>query len=152
VVFRGFAPECDRLQIVTDDRSAKIEQIEANPQAEACWYFPKSRDQFRLRGHLIAVRPDTPDADLQNLRSQVWQNLSDNVRTGFAWPHPGGDRAPAEAFEVNAPNAETPLDSFTLLLLEPVAVDFLKLRGEPQNRWIYQRGDDGTWTEREVNP
>ena len=48
--------------------------------------------------------------------------------------------------------AAQPLVSFCLLLLESIEVDRLELRGNPQNRWIYLRDDQGNWTEQEVNP
>ncbi|MDC0832896.1 pyridoxamine 5'-phosphate oxidase family protein [Geitlerinema sp. CS-897] len=152
VVFRGFQEKCDRLQIVTDDRSAKIVQIQHNTHAEACWYFPKTRDQFRLQGTLEIANFESADEELQAARRQVWENLSDNARSGFAWPRSGEVRSPSEAFEVDPPNPKTPLDSFCLLLLDPYCVDFLTLRGNPQNRWIYDRQPDGGWIEREVNP
>ncbi|MCC5898800.1 MAG: pyridoxamine 5'-phosphate oxidase family protein [Phormidium sp. BM_Day4_Bin.17] len=151
VVFRGFA-EGDRLQIITDRRSAKMQEIAENCQAEACWYFPKTREQFRLGGSLISVSAASDDEELQRLRSHLWQQISDNARSSFAWPEPGCDRAPLEAFQVSPPNPKTPLESFTLLLLEPIRVDWLQLRGEPQNRHLYQRNNDGSWSQQELNP
>ncbi len=152
VVFRGFQDNHDRLQIVTDDRSEKIVQLQHSTHAEACWYFPKTRVQFRLQGTIEVVNFESADGELQAARRQVWENLSDNARSGFAWPKPREERSPSEAFEVEPPNPKTPLDSFCLLLLDPYRVDFLTLRGDPQNRWIYDRQPDGSWTEREVNP
>ncbi|WP_159783922.1 Npun_F5749 family FMN-dependent PPOX-type flavoprotein [Sodalinema gerasimenkoae] len=151
VVFRGFA-EGDRLQIITDRRSAKMQEIADNCQAEACWYFPKTREQFRLGGSLISVSAASDDEELQRLRSHLWQQISDNARSSFAWPEPGGDRTPLEAFQVSPPNPKTPLESFALLLLEPIRVDWLQLRGNPQNRHLYQRNNDGSWSQQELNP
>ncbi len=152
VVFRGFQQNSDRIQIVTDNRSAKIEEIESSSHAEACWYFPKTREQFRLRGTLILVNCESSDLELQAARQQVWANLSENARSGFAWPSPGRERSPLESFQVSPPDAKTPLDTFCLLLLEPHVVDFLQLRGEPQNRWIYTCQSNGDWIGRDVNP
>jgi hypothetical protein len=45
-----------------------------------------------------------------------------------------------------------PLPNFCLLLLEPVKVEHLELRGEPQNRWLYQREANGVWSKQEINP
>ncbi|MGC9504685.1 Npun_F5749 family FMN-dependent PPOX-type flavoprotein [Baaleninema sp.] len=152
VVFRGFETHSDRLQIVTDSRSEKIEQLQHNTNVEACWYFPKTRVQFRFQGTIEIVDSEGSDEALNAARRQVWETLSDAARSGFAWPKPGAERSPSEAFEVDPPNPEIPLDSFCLLLLDPCRVEFLALRGEPQNRWIYDRQPNGTWTEREVNP
>ncbi|MEO8891182.1 MAG: pyridoxamine 5'-phosphate oxidase family protein, partial [Coleofasciculaceae cyanobacterium] len=52
VVFRGFLDETDQLKMITDFRSAKVEQIQQQVWGEACWYFPKTREQFRLSGKL----------------------------------------------------------------------------------------------------
>ena len=56
VVFRGFVEETDLLIFTADDRSRKVEQVERAPWAEACWYFPDSREQFRLLGRPSVVR------------------------------------------------------------------------------------------------
>ena len=40
VVFRGFLDDRqNRLKIITDSRSAKIQDIEHQAVAEICWYF-----------------------------------------------------------------------------------------------------------------
>ena len=94
VVFRGFA-EGDRLQIISDRRSAKIQEMSENHHAEACWYFPKTREQFRLGGHLQAVSEAGEDEALQQLRSHLWQTISEKrplrVRLARTW---GRSRSP----------------------------------------------------------
>ena len=42
--------------------------------------------------------------------------------------------------------------AFGLIVLDPIEVDHLELDGNPQNRWIYRRGDAGQRTGSEVNP
>ncbi|HIK32376.1 MAG TPA: pyridoxamine 5'-phosphate oxidase family protein [Oscillatoriales cyanobacterium M59_W2019_021] len=152
VVFRGFLEGSDRLQIVTDDRSEKVAQIRDNAWGEVCWYFPQTREQFRLSGQLTVVGADCNDADLQLARRQAWSKLSDSARSGFAWPPPGQPRAEAAAFNVPIPDANVPLPQFCLLLLDPQEVDHLQLRGDPQNRWVYRRQSDGSWSVALVNP
>ena len=151
VVFRGFLNPGNRLQIITDIRSEKVPQIAANPRAEACWYFPKTRVQFRLAGTIAIVTATTDDATLQAARRAAWEKLSDNARSGFAWPQPGADRSDPSAFEVEPPTPTDPLADFALLLLEPDRVDRLQLRGNPQQRQIFTRSATG-WEQREVNP
>ena len=151
-VFRGFQADSDRLKFVTDSRSQKPEQIEHQPWAEACWYFPETREQFRLHGYLTLVKADNPDAVLQQARQTAWQETSDATRLQFTWPDPGKPKADA-AFEQAPPNAIEPLANFCLLLLNPVIVDRLELRGEPQNRTIYEWDEiQQTWTVQMVNP
>lgn len=152
LVFRGFQTDSDRLKFVTDSRSQKPEQIEHQPWAEACWYFPETREQFRLHGYLTLVKADNPDAVLQQARQTAWQETSDATRLQFTWPDPGKPKADA-AFEQAPPNAIEPLANFCLLLLNPVIVDRLELRGEPQNRTIYEWDEiQQTWTVQMVNP
>ena len=152
LVFRGFQADSDRLKFVTDSRSQKPEQIEHQPWAEACWYFPETREQFRLHGYLTLVKADNPDAVLQQARQTAWQETSDATRLQFTWPDPGKPKADA-AFEQAPPNEIEPLANFCLLLLNPVIVDRLELHGEPQNRTIYEWDEiQQTWTVQAVNP
>lgn len=152
VVFRGFLAEGDnRLIITADARTQKIAQIQANPAAEACWYFPQSREQFRLTGQLAMVDAQEPDSTLQAARQSTWQGLSDKARQQFTWPHPGEIREPS-GFAVPAPSAAAPVPQFCLLLLTPCAVDHLELRGDPQTRHTYISQADGGWQHRNVNP
>ena len=152
VVFRGFLGDTNQLKFVTDSRSKKADQIDGKPWAEACWYFPKTREQFRLAGKLILVRDNNPATDLLQARQSAWQELSDAARVQFAWPHPGAPRANQDAFEPPNPNPTEPNANFCLLLLDPVEVDVLELRGEPQNRWLYQLDSAGIWSHQEINP
>lgn len=152
VVFRGFDDESDRLKVVVDLRSNKIHQIVYQPWAEVCWYFPQTWEQFRLSCKLILVKANDADMSLLQARQSTWQELSDAARLQFAWSDPGKPRADAAAFSPPPPNSIEPLPNFCLLLLEPVQVDYLRLRGEPQNRWLYCLGDDSKWSVQEINP
>ncbi|MDX2229330.1 MAG: pyridoxamine 5'-phosphate oxidase family protein [Leptolyngbyaceae cyanobacterium bins.349] len=151
VVFRGFLDDTNQLKIVTDARSEKADQIDRNGWGEACWYFPTTREQFRLAGPLTLVREDCSDADLCRARQRSWQELSDAARIQFAWAHPGHPRQ-ADGFEPPPPNALTPLPHFCLLLLNPLQVDHLELRGDPQNRLTYSLDEAQTWSMQSVNP
>ncbi|MBD2486311.1 Npun_F5749 family FMN-dependent PPOX-type flavoprotein [Aulosira sp. FACHB-615] len=151
VVFRDFLNDTNQLKFITDTRSDKIDQIKSQPWAEACWYFPNTREQFRIAGGLTLV--DSNDAALQSARLATWQALSDAARLQFAWPHPSKPRdTTPEAFTPPAPDPLQPVVNFCLLLLDPVEVDHLELRGEPQNRTIYQLGENQEWHREEVNP
>jgi pyridoxamine 5'-phosphate oxidase len=148
VVFRGFGSGSDRLIFISDDRSQKQAELRQQPWAEICWYFPKSREQFRISGQVEVI--DRLSGD-KPTRTQVWQGLSENARSQFAWPHPRTDRADPEAFLPQIIDSQQPLDSFSVLLLDPVEVDHLELRGEPQTRSIYRLEETG-WAMRSVNP
>ena len=152
VVFRGFLENSNCLRFVTDIRSDKSKQVQKQELAEVCWYFPKTREQFRIAGRLILVSADS-HIDLQTTRIKMWQELSDTARLQFVWPTPGKERVSiAAAFTPSAPDTIQPVDSFCLLLLEPTFVDHLQLRGDPQNRYLYEINDQEEWSCKEVNP
>ena len=150
VVFRGFLEDTDKLKIITDARSEKITEINYQPWVEICWYFTNSREQFRISGNIIIIDANHQESELQKARESTWQELSDNARIQFNWAHPGKPTNP-EAFSPAQPDSEKPLDDFCLLLLEPVKVDYLQLRGS-QNRTLYVRDEVGVWDVSEVNP
>ncbi len=140
VVFRGFVADTNRLMVVSDRRSEKNKQIIHNASAAVCWYFTKTREQFRLSGQIISVTADTPDEDLVTAREQLWQKLSDSARAQFTWPQPKAPRSDNDAFSSSA-NSQEPPSPFSLLLLDVDYVDHLELRGDPQNRCIYRKKD-----------
>lgn len=151
IVFRGFLPDTDFLKFVTDSRSDKAEQINLYPWGEICWYFPKTREQFRISGRLNLIAETCPEPSQQQARKTAWQELSDAARLQFAWPHPGYKRADVQAFTPSPPDAFKPLPNFCLLLLIPETVDHLELRGEPQNRQFYQL-ENHQWVTTAINP
>jgi pyridoxamine 5'-phosphate oxidase len=153
LVFRGFLEDTNQLKLITDNRSAKADQIQQQPWAEICWYFPNTREQFRITGCLTLISSDDFHEVLQPARIAMWQELSDAARLQFAWPYPGKPRVESpEAFAPSAPDPVQPVPNFCLLLLDPVQVDHLELRGEPQNRWLYCRNDQQEWSSEAINP
>ena len=151
VVFRGFLEDTNQLKIVTDARSAKADQIHHCSYGEACWYFPKTREQFRLSGLLTLIRDNDSDARMLEIRTRSWQELSDAARTQFTWADPGEIRD-ENGFNRPTPDPSIPVPHFCLLLLNPHQVDHLELRGNPQNRWLYHLDLKTGWTVQEVNP
>ncbi len=139
VVFRGFRAETNQLMFISDSRSEKTKQIADHTAAEACWYFTKTREQFRLLGHLTLVTADGEQPLLSDARTQLWQNISDSARLQFAWPQPKAPRSPDAAFTPPVPDAQTPPSTFCLLLLAVSKVDHLALRGDPQSRCLYEK-------------
>lgn len=157
VVFRGFLGETNQIKIITDFRSQKASQIRDHPQGEICWYFPKSREQFRFRGSLTlvtanyasdqAVNSSAEELNLQTARQQLWRHISEPARSQFLWDNPGEllrnneltNEAilPNFAAHVEAPDSLNPVDNFCLLLFDPFQVDHLELRTNPQSRHIY---------------
>ncbi|NEP13598.1 MAG: pyridoxamine 5'-phosphate oxidase [Symploca sp. SIO2C1] len=153
VVFRGFLDDTNQLKFITDSRSQKVEQIQHQSWGEACWYFPDTREQFRLAGKLMLVGADAPNQTWQNARKTTWQNLSDSARLQFTWPHPGEVKDKDDsAFFLSPPAPEKPLPNFCLVLLEPARVEHLNLRDNPQSRWLYQLDEGENWSTQAINP
>lgn len=160
VVFRGFLELTNQLKFIADTRSQKIDQIWVQPWGEVCWYFPKTREQFRLLGTLEAVAAEHPNHALLQARRNLWRELSDAARVQFAWAEPGIARSETVAsetvaIEISPPDAAEPLPNFCLLLLNPTQVDHLELRGDPQNRYFYSKDSEAgreAWAVQTINP
>jgi pyridoxamine 5'-phosphate oxidase len=150
VVFRGFLNGSDSLQFITDFRSQKITQLQQQADAEACWYFTKTREQFRLAGTVQIVTADESDSSLSSARQTMWQNISDAARSQFSWPAPGKP-IDEETLSNSPPNPNEPLENFCLLLLTSSRVDHLQLQGEPQNRCLYILRNS-SWSVRAIAP
>jgi pyridoxamine 5'-phosphate oxidase len=149
VVFRGFRQGTDDLQLVSDGRSQKLVQLAGCAAAEACWYFPKTREQFRLAGQIAVIVSQTADPTLSLARWQMWQQLSEAARQQFTWPDPGQPQL--EGADFCQPSPAEPPDWFCLLLLQIDQVDHLNLRADPQQRSSFQRRAD-SWTQVNLNP
>ena len=153
VVFRGFLDNSNQLQIITDLRSEKVTHIQHQPWGEICWYFTKTREQFRIAGNLTLVKSNFAEFSLLQQRKQVWQKLSDSARAQFAWACPKESRIREQEKFISAlPSDTEPLENFCLLLLNPQTVDHLELKGEPQNRTLYIQEPEQVWSIQEVNP
>jgi PPOX class probable FMN-dependent enzyme len=157
LVFRGFLGDSSDMVFTTDARSAKCAEIRRSPEAEICWYFAGTREQFRLYGGVRLVDASLDEhlheaRVLHEARRDTWRALSDETRASFAWPTPGEPRDPGFAFPTTPPDAETPLDSFALIVFWAREVDHLVLDGNPQHRWKYVADSSGRWSGQEVNP
>lgn len=148
VVFRGFRDQSNELQIISDARSEKNAHLQQQPQGEICWYFTKSREQFRFSGMITVV--NAQNTALASVREAVWDNISDSSRLLFFWPHPKAERTEKDFPET--PLSDTIPETFTVLLFSPKQVDYLTLKGDPQNRYLYVLEDEDNWSMREVNP
>ena len=154
VVFRGWLEPQSQLKFVVDIRSPKAQDLlsGSSNQAEICWYFPKTREQFRISGELLLVAAKCLTDSYCKAREEAWQQMSASGRIQFDWATPGANRsADPDSFNPPQPDEKQPLDNFCLLLLNPHGVDHLELRGEPQSRYRYELVD-GVWVMRQINP
>lgn len=153
LVFRGWLEPGSQLQSVTDVRSSKAINLlaGASPLAEVCWYFPETREQFRLSGTLRLITAECIATSDCKARQQVWQQMSDAGRIQFDWGTPGADRSAPETFNPPQPDPQQPSENFCLLLFNAIAVVHLELRGDPQNCYSYELVN-GQWQMRSINP
>lgn len=169
VVFRGFLnlPEehqlaniCDGkscvMKMCTHLKSQKVAQNADQPIAEMVWWFPKSSEQYRIRGPMILVGSNPEDRNLEIARKELWGNLGDPARESFCGQAVPGDSHEEEPSSIPPAGKDEngkilpPPDNFLLMLLDPKDVDYLKLTGD-QYRQIDTRGPSG-WTRQRVNP
>jgi pyridoxamine 5'-phosphate oxidase len=139
---------------VTDIRSSKAINLlaDGSPWAGACWYFPKTREQFRLSGTLTLVTLESSNTSYCKAREEAWKQMSDSGRIQFDWGTPGADRSEdPQVFTPPQPDENQPSQNFCLLLLKVESVIHLELRGEPQNCYLYELVD-GKWQMRSINP
>jgi pyridoxamine 5'-phosphate oxidase len=172
VVFRGFlnlplghdcCTTCDDLPCVmkmcTDRRSEKVTQILSHPAAEMVWWFPKTSEQYRIRGRILLVgngeldRDD--DGELAVARKQLWGNLSDAARESFLVEHvPGKEYVEPSTYVATGGRTLDgdllpPPDSFLLMLLIPNHCDYLRLTH--MYRQVDELGEAG-WSSQRLNP
>lgn len=145
LVFRGWA-DAVRLDLLSDGRSTKAEELAAQPAVELCWLLPKAHSQFRLRGHLELPA----GADLLAARERHWLQLSPAGRALWGWPAPGQALESAAAFPSELADG-TPLPPhFLLLRIHVEQVELLELTGTPHRR---QRWREATgWRCEALNP
>ena len=153
VVFRGFVEETNQMKFVTDFRSQKVTDLYEQPWGEACWYFSKTREQFRLHGRLALITSESIDEAEQQLRSRTWNDLSRTAKAQFTWPAPGQIRPYIDPLNLIVDEDQPVLPDFCVLILDPISVDHLQLKSsEGQLRTRYDRSPGGVWSIVDLNP
>jgi pyridoxamine 5'-phosphate oxidase len=154
VVFRGFLPERNAILMITDRRSQKIAQIEHQGWAEICWYFPKTREQFRFAGILHIVDGSHPKERWQKAYHETWRSLSEAARAQFYGVAPGLPRASEqEQIEPEPPDASDSIpESFRLLVFVPEDLDYLDLTTHPHHHCRYWLESVDSWKAEWLTP
>ena len=145
LVFRGWAG-AERLDLLTDGRSAKATELIREPRVELCWLLPKARSQFRLRGRRLEL---DPEANLA-ARSHHWEHLNPGARALWGWPAPGMRFDPEGAFPKELGEGTALPSCFELVRIQLEQVELLELSGHPhqRRRWRVDQG----WREEQLNP
>ncbi|XP_044493299.1 pyridoxine/pyridoxamine 5'-phosphate oxidase 2-like [Mangifera indica] len=154
VVFRGFQENSDKIQINTDIRTRKIEELKHCPFAEICWYFTDSWEQFRINGRIDVIDGLDPDPVKLQIREKSWFASSVKSRLQYLGPNPGYPCLEKQPMEFSLDPSTGPVDAFCLLVLDPDQVDYLNLKSNQRLMFTCKLSDNGEkcWTSEIVNP
>lgn len=155
VVFRGFQENSDKIQIHTDCRTHKIEELKNCPFAEICWYHTGSWEQFRINGRVDVIDGSNPDPLKLQQREKAWFASSPRSRLQFLGPHAGLPSVSEQSsIESSVDHSTGPVDAFCLLVLDPDQVDYLNLKSN--ERVIFTAGQsvngEKLWNSERINP
>ncbi len=141
VVFRGWSKSYE-MEIYTDKRSQKNNELNLNNNVEICWLFSKSKCQFRFRG--------TSRNALDKYNLLHWEKLSDQSRSMWSWPTPGNHLVVEQNNDLTVKSNKELSNNFTVLMIDINHVDQLLLQKpvHVRRRWI--RAND--WKEESINP
>jgi pyridoxamine 5'-phosphate oxidase len=145
LVFRGWSAQGE-LELLTDTRSEKSNELLDQPQDELCWLFRRTREQFRLRG---LARLMDGQQDRQALE-QHWQRLTPRGRAVWGWPQPGATFDPAGPWAEQIPDDVPQPEALALIRVQLERVEQLDLKPHPHRRrcWLRDQG----WLEQQLNP
>lgn len=146
VVFRGISDD-NELIVISDTRTHKYTELNETPHAQCCWYFTKTREQYRLTTSVAIL---TLSARESLVREQ-WSKLSDAGKKQFLWGEPGTPRHDASPLHAEGDFSRVP-DYFCVLLLSIESVDYLNLRGNPQIREWHTKDANDNWQCQPVIP
>ena len=138
VVFRGWSEKFE-MEIYSDKRSQKFNELNLNNNVEICWLFYKSKCQFRFRG--------TSRIELGMGNKHHWDQLSEKSKSMWSWPIPG-DPFYYKQKEIKA--KEDISNNFALLKINITQVDQLLLLNDihKRRRWLRET----EWMEERINP
>lgn len=153
VVYRGIEQTTGDIVIHTDIRSEKVSHILACPKVQLCWYFSKTREQFRLSGEVKIIRYGDKQHE-QMLQSQ-WDGLSDAAKQSYFGQTPGAilglndeHQTPCDGSRANTIAHQ----NFALLLLSLRKVEHLQLTTTPHSRHLYDSSNGIDWELQKIHP
>jgi PPOX class probable FMN-dependent enzyme len=148
MVFRGFG-EQHCLFAVTDTRSDKVEDFKHQAQSQICWYFAKTREQYRFDCTVDCISEG-------EVYKEYWDKLSESAQLSFYAPAPKvpfGDSISAPE-KVNS--SDTPMaisEHFAVIRFQPNFSDYLDLKSKPQHRELeHLEPSLNQWQLTRVNP
>jgi PPOX class probable FMN-dependent enzyme len=174
MVFRGFEEGSDNLLSITDRRSDKVAEwlAQENKAFELCWYFSKSREQYRIAGKvelLFTTDLISGAKDQMECREliETWSGLSEKAQEAFDLQAPktpfsestdsesrhGNDtnKLSTKIRNTNINKAEVIRnisENFVLVSFIANSVDYLNLKSSPHERLLSDKSQ--SWTEKKV--
>ncbi|XP_060213400.1 pyridoxine/pyridoxamine 5'-phosphate oxidase 2 isoform X1 [Lycium barbarum] len=142
VVFRGFQDGTNKIQINTDSRSSKIDDLKRSPFAEVCWYFTETWEQFRIYGKVEMIDASNSDPNKLKQREAAWFAGSVRSRLQYVGPTPGIISLNEQPSHDSLDPSAGPVDAFCLLLLDPDQVDYLNLKSNERLLFSTGRSDN----------
>ncbi len=145
LVFRGWARPA-ALDLLTDGRSGKADDLAGQAAVEVCWLLPRARSQFRLRGQRQRLDPERDHKE----RERHWRALSPSGRAVWGWPTPGVPLQAGAPFPAELPDDAPVPEHLLLLRLALEQVELLDLRPHPHHRCRWRAATG--WQEEPLNP
>ncbi|CAI0440455.1 unnamed protein product [Linum tenue] len=155
VVFRGFEESSDKIQINTDSRTRKIEELKRCSYAEICWYFTDSWEQFRISGLVDIIDGSSSDPAKVEQRHRSWFASSVRSRMQYLGPNPGLPALTEHPHqELVLDPSSGPVAAFCLLVLDPNEVDYLNLKTSERVMFTTSTSVSGEkcWNSEKINP
>lgn len=146
LVFRELHQD-NEIIVISDTRTEKFTEFASNPRGQICWYFAHTREQYRFD----VTAQVTTFVDNELWLTEHWSRLSDAGKKQFLWGSPGTKRHDLNPLESLEPDNVVPRH-FCVISLSVSKVDYLNLRGNPQNRIVFEKQSDGSWCSLEIIP
>lgn len=173
MVHRGFLENSNSIITISDIRSAKFCDFSNLAEAEICWYFTLSREQYRIYSEVMIhsnIHITSEPLESKSLLQEIWNTLSEAAKSQFYWPLPKADviseedrgNFTSDLEKISSPiGSKTPPNNFAIIIFSPTEVDYLQLKTQPQTRLLYNLNkpklkntvsEKQKWHEKRVNP
>ena len=130
------------MELYTDKRSQKYHELNLNNNVEICWFFSKSKCQFRFRG--------TSKIESDKYKLPHWEKLSEQSRSMWSWPAPGDHFVFEQKKDLSFKTNKELSKNFAVLKIDISHVDQLLLHKPIHIRRKWIRTNE--WKEERINP
>lgn len=138
------------VEVYTDLRSPKVEELRREPRAALCLYDPELQLQLRLEGRVTVHAGDARSAS-------AWREAGIYARRDYLGPKAPGtplaDPREGDPQDGAVPSAEEGAHNLAVLRLEATRLDWLVLSREGHRRAeLVREGPDPSWRARWLLP